>query len=127
MAWTFLLLIPLSPWLNDSPYWGDVYRFPNVEACRAAMAANVAFRNEVTARLDWEVRNYWALQDALNEAYESYQVWDWALTVAGGYVGTQPNWTPQMGLKGLRQRLSPEDYYSGTMPPAVPIDRFPWR
>lgn len=118
-----LLLAALFPLFDNRPHPTDALRFPPADVCRAMLAANREYVRFLESRLAWEPYRYWELRGVIVEAELLRDTWDWALTVAGGY----PGWTPVMGLVELRKRLAPEAYWSGSLPPCIPLERFVWQ
>lgn len=108
----------VAPLVDDRPDPSHANLFPSADVCKAALAVNREYQEWLYARADffpWHRDHY---LDLIREASRRYVLWDWALTLAGGY----PGWTREQGLRGLRERLDPADYHAGRLPAALPVE-----
>jgi len=114
---TLFLLLPL---LDDRPPAEDLQRFPPAAVCKQQLVANGQYHANVNARLVLEPGNYWDLRDCLREANECYWAWYWLhYAQSCGSAEDRRN-----ALAQVRELIGWDLYYSGLMPPCVPIWRF---
>jgi hypothetical protein len=107
--------------LADAPPVSDCERFPDRATVGDLLAFNRAYRECLTSRQAVEPARRWELREALQETDRLYEVWD-AIGDArrdSWYVTFR-----RQALKRLRDLLGPEAYYTGNLPPHVPIWRF---
>jgi hypothetical protein len=107
--------------LDNSPLMHDVYRFPRREQVNELLNFNRDYRNHLAVRQALYPRRWWEFQAAIQETDDLYKAWD-SLRDGGGefyYV-----YVRRYGLKRLRALIGDDAYYSGHMPPHVPLWRF---
>jgi hypothetical protein len=107
--------------LADAPPLYDCMRFPDRGLVNELLAFNRAYRRHLDSRQSLEVASRWELHEALQEADRLYQVWDMVRDARSDcYCVT----VRRAALKKLREALGPQAFYSGTLPPHVPVWRF---
>lgn len=107
--------------LLGAPSLSDGNRFPERGAISDMLAFNRAYRQSLDSRLAVELVRWWELQEAVQETDRLYAVWDLVRDARCDYYYV----TVRRGaLKRLRDMVGPELYYSGNMPPYVPLWRF---
>lgn len=109
-------------WAIAEPPPGDAYRLPPFQSLRDGRLFNQRYQKHLQGRLDWEPYRRDALNAALIEARELYEVWDCA-------EGAHPDYPCPPDLKAcyhrrLRRLLGPDDYRRMNLPPCVPTWRF---
>ena len=115
-----LILVPLSPWLDDRPPQSDLRRFPSAEVCVHMIGAIESYKEFLDARVGFV--DHLALFELKAESNEAWGAWETLHSVhRNGYSERRDR------LKTLLIVIGPEEYYLGRMPSALPIDRMPWR
>lgn len=122
MDWILIAAL-LSPLIDDRPPVEDLQRFPAAAICDEQIAAADRYWTHLQARLEWEPLNYWRLSTVAAEAAELRRAWS---ALRDACVHSHPDWQRE-ALRTLRERIGPEAYYAGRMPPCVPVWRFEWR
>jgi hypothetical protein len=107
--------------LADAPPLHDCQRFPDRAAVSEMLAFNRAYRQHMDSRQAVEVVHWWEYREAVQEADRLYQVWDTVRDARCDYYYVTVR---RHALKKLRDALGAEDYYSGKLPPHVPVWRF---
>ncbi|HXG10455.1 MAG TPA: hypothetical protein VNK04_11900 [Gemmataceae bacterium] len=107
--------------LIDAPPLMDCLRFPDRAVVSELLAFNRAYRQHLDTCLTVELVHWWELREALQETDRLYQVWDTVRDARCDYYYVTVR---RQALKRLREMLGEEAYYSGTLPPHVPIWRF---
>jgi hypothetical protein len=107
--------------LADAPPAQDCCRFPERTAVNEFLAFNRAFRQHLDIRQPGEPARWWELRTALQETDYLYQVWDTVRDARCEYYYVTVR---RQALKRLREMLGEEGYYSGRLPPYVPVWRF---
>jgi hypothetical protein len=127
----FLLLAPPDDPPAEPPpvQLQDLDRFPCRECvtswCRFSRDYRCRLRDELSLGEAWRERALWA---ALDQARDCYQPWD--LLEDAQAEWRDPACRLEM-LEALRDLIGPEAYYTGRMPPPVPlwhwreVDRYP--
>jgi hypothetical protein len=107
--------------LADAPPLSDCERFPDRATVSELLAFNRVYREYLTRRQAVEPARRWELREAIQETDRLYAVWEaigdarrdfWYVTFR------------RQALKRLRDTLGPEAYYTGSLPPHVPVWRF---
>jgi hypothetical protein len=83
---------------------------------------NRDYRNDLTKRLAMDRLNGDALQAAILETDQLHKVWQTLLDARCDYYHTTVR---RQSLMQLRDLVGPEAFYSGQLPPHVPVWRFP--
>jgi hypothetical protein len=107
--------------LLDAPPLSDGLRFPDRCVVNELLAFNRAYRQHLDSRQALDATFLWELHEALQEADRLYQVWDTIRDARCDYYYVTVR---RQALKKLRELLGMPAYYSGDLPPHVPIWRF---
>ncbi|HEV3144570.1 MAG TPA: hypothetical protein VGZ47_11845 [Gemmataceae bacterium] len=107
--------------LADAPNLHDCIRFPEKALSVECLAFNRAYRKAIEKRLPLEFDQEAALKETLRETDELYKIWD---TVRDARCEIYYVPVRRQALKQLRNLIGPEAYYSGHLPPHVPLWRF---
>jgi hypothetical protein len=107
--------------LTGAPPLGDGMRFPDRSTISDMLAFNRAYRQSLDSRVSVELVHWWELQEAVQESDRLYQIWDLVRDARCDYYYVTVR---RQALKRLRDMIGPEAYYSGTLPPYVPVWRF---
>lgn len=107
--------------LADAPPWEDGVRFPDRVQINDLLAFNRAYRKHIADRRPVELAHSWQLEAVLRETDQLYTIWETVKDARGEcyYVTIR-----RQALKKLRELLGEEAYYSGRLPPCVPLWRF---
>lgn len=104
--------------LADAPPLCDCQRFPDRSAISDLLAFNRACRQHLDSRQAIELVHWWELREAIQETDHLYQVWDTIRDARCDYYYVTVR---RQALKRLRDTLGPEAYYTGCLPPHVPV------
>ena len=107
--------------LHDAPLLCDCRRFPDRTAVNDMLAYNRAYRQHIDIRQSVELAHWWEHQATLQETEQLYQIWDTVRDARCEYYYVTVR---RQALKRLRELLGEDDYYSGQLPPYVPVWRF---
>jgi hypothetical protein len=107
--------------LADAPTLNDCQRFPDRDAVNELLSFNRAYRQHLGLRQPMELARWWDLRTALQETDHLYQVWDNVRDARCEYYYVTVR---RQALKKLREMIGEDAYYTGQMPPPVPIWRF---
>ena len=107
--------------LQDAPPLFDCQRFPDRATISDLLAFNRAYRAHLDSRQSVELVHWWELREAIHETDQLYQVWDTIRDARCEYYYVT---VCRQALKRLRETLGPEAYYTGNLPPHVPLWRF---
>jgi hypothetical protein len=107
--------------LADAPTLSDCQRFPDRDAVNELLSFNRAYRQHLGLRQPMELARWWDLRTALQETDHLYQVWDNVRDARCEYYYVTVR---RQALKKLREMIGEDAYYTGQMPPPVPIWRF---
>jgi hypothetical protein len=107
--------------LADAPPLCDGRRFPDRGLINELLSFNRSYRQHLDSRQALDVTGRWELHEALQEADRLYQIWDTVRDARCDYYYVTVR---RQALKKLREAIGPEAYYSGCLPPHVPIWRF---
>jgi hypothetical protein len=107
--------------LENAPRVGDCQRFPERTAVNDLLAFNRAYRQFIDMRQPVELIHWWDLRLAMQETDRLYQIWDTVRDARCDYYYVTVR---RQALKHLRELVGEEDYYSGNLPPSVPLWRF---
>lgn len=107
--------------LENAPSLADCSRLPPAELAMAYCRLNWSYQESLKARR-WLSRHRWdEMTEALDETQKLYQVWE----LVRDAVSTDRNWAcRRRALLRLREAIGPEAYYSGELPPCLPLWRF---
>src|SRR5205823_12083434 len=107
--------------LLDAPSLNDSLRFPDRATVNDFIALNAAYRQHLDVRQPVELAHWWELRAAAQEAELLHQVWDMVRDARCEYYYVTVR---RQALKRLRELVGDEAYYSGKLPPSVPVWRF---
>ncbi|HLW65698.1 MAG TPA: hypothetical protein VKS79_10290 [Gemmataceae bacterium] len=107
--------------LADAPNLYDYVRFPEKALAVDCLSFNRAYRRVIEKRIPLESDRAAALKEILRETDELYKIWD-AVRDARCEIYYVP--VRRQALKQLRNLIGAEAYYSGQLPPHVPLWRF---
>jgi hypothetical protein len=107
--------------LANAPPLADAQRFPDRATVSELLAFNRAYRQKMDTRQSIEVVHWWEYREAVQEADRLYQIWDTVRDARCDYYYVTVR---RHALQKLRDTLGPENYYTATLPPHVPIWRF---
>ena len=105
-----------------APLVQECERFPNRKAVQEFLAYNRWYRQDTRARLELDANQAVHLSAALAEADQLYDLW---------CVVADTSWSAlyvtarRQALQKLLDRVGPEAFYSGQLPPYVPVWRIP--
>ena len=107
--------------LHDAPPSQDCMRFPDRALINDLLKFNREYRQHLEARQATESMHWWQLRDATLECDRIYQTWDLVREANCDYYYVTVR---RQALKKLRDRLGDQAFYSGVLPPHVPVWRF---
>ena len=108
--------------MKDCPELGECYRFPDRKTVNDFLAMNRAFRNNLQLRLAIDCFNEAEIRTAIIETDQLYQIWD---TVRDANCDYYYVTVRRQALRLLRDLIGAEAFYSGNMPPPIPIWHLP--
>ena len=114
-----LLAYPAEP---PDPPLCDLQRLPPAPVAREAIAFNRRCHRVLATRADTELHREQWWTDVLSETDQLYYVWD---ALADAHNESQSIAFRRQSLGRLRELIGSEAYYSGRLPPSVPVWRFP--
>ena len=107
--------------LCDAPPLYDCMRFPDRSLVNDMLAFNRAYRQHLDNRQSMELSNAWELHEMLLEADRLYQIWDLVRDTRCDYYYVTVR---RQALKKLKEMIGDQAYYSGSLPPHVPVWQF---
>lgn len=107
--------------LADAPPLCDCLRFPQRTTINELLSFNRAYRQHLDSRQALDPTGRWDLHEALQEADRLYQIWDTVRDARCDYYYVTVR---RQALKKLRESIGPHSYYTGSLPPHVPVWRF---
>jgi hypothetical protein len=107
--------------LADAPPLHDALRFPDRSLVNDLLTFNRTYKQNVDLMLALDRSRAAELQEVLAESERLYQVWDLVRDSRCDYYYITVR---RQALKKLRDQLGDEAYYSGALPPHVPVWRF---
>jgi hypothetical protein len=107
--------------LIHAPAVNECYRFPDRATINDLLAFNRAYRQQLDSRQPVDLVNSSELRQALQETEQLYQIWDNVRDARCDYYYVTVR---RHALKRLRELAGEEAYYSGNLPPCVPLWRF---
>jgi hypothetical protein len=107
--------------LTEAPMLQDCERFPDRATVNDLLAFNRAYRRHIDVRQPVELSRWWELRTVLQETEYLYQVWDKVRDARCEYYYVTVR---RKALKDLRDMVGDDAYYSGQLPPYVPVWRF---
>jgi hypothetical protein len=110
--------------LADCPQLGETQNWPDTKMVNTFLTLNRSFRNDLHKRLEIDVYNAEAIRDAITETDHLYQVWDTLRDAQCDYYYVSVR---RQALRSLRSLIGDQAYYSGQMPPPMPLRHLPCR
>jgi len=107
--------------LHDAPPSQDCMRFPDRNLVNDLLKFNREYRQYIEARQATEAMYWWQLRETMVECDRIWQVWDTVREASCDYFYVTVR---RQALKKLRDTLGDQAYYSGVLPPHVPVWRF---
>jgi hypothetical protein len=107
--------------LADAPPLHDCMRFPDRALISDLLAFNRSYRQQLENRQHLELVYGWELREVVGEVDRLYQIWDTARDARCEYYYISVR---RQALKKLRDLVGDQAYYSGALPPHVPVWRF---
>jgi hypothetical protein len=104
--------------LATAPMVDDAVRFPERTTVNELLAFNRRYRQLIDVRKPLELVHGWELRVALQETDRLYQVWDKVRDARCPYYYVTVR---RQALKRLRELVGEDSYYSGNLPPCVPL------
>jgi hypothetical protein len=107
--------------LLDAPPLYDCQRFPDRSVVSELLTFNRAYRQNLDNRLAVEASSRARLEEAIAETDHLYQIWDAVRDTRCDYYYINVR---RQALKRLRDLIGEQAYYTGSLPPHVPVWRF---
>jgi hypothetical protein len=104
--------------LLNAPLVQDSARFPQRSFVNDLLAFNRAYRNDLITRLTIDTIHEDELRAALTETDQLYRIWDAVRDARCDYYYVMVR---RQALAQLLELIGPHAYYSGTLPPHVPL------
>jgi hypothetical protein len=108
--------------LSTAPHVAEVARFPSRDMVNDLLAFNRSYREDLNARLDLDLVHGEELRAALMETDLLYRIWDCVHDARCEFCFTPVR---RQALQQLRDLVGDAAFYSGQLPPHVPVWRFP--
>ena len=108
--------------LSNAPPLSEAERFPGRELVSDLMAFNRAYHENLTKRLEMDRVHAEELRSALLETDQLHRVWNTVHEVNCPYYYTTYR---RQALRQLRDLMGDEAFYTGTLPPHLPLWRIP--
>lgn len=108
--------------LANAPPLDDCNRFPDRHLIGDLLAFNRSYRNSLAMILEVDLGNVQSNRTALEETDQLYRVYDALRDARCDYYLTHAR---RHALKTLRELVGDEAYYSGQLPPHIPLWRIP--
>ncbi len=103
---------------KNYPNLGECQRFPGRKLLNDYLTMNRAFRHNLYKRLEMDPIYEDIIRDAIVETDQLYQVWDTIRDAECEYYYVTVR---RQALKLLKELVGDESFYSGRMPPNVPV------
>jgi hypothetical protein len=110
--------------LAQAPPLADCGRFPSREMVNEFLNFNRLYQRDLEARLAVDLVHDQQVRAALKESEQLYHIWDKVRTVRCGYYYISVR---REALQELRDLVGESAFYSGHLPPHVPVWRIPSR
>jgi hypothetical protein len=106
---------------SRAPLLAEAERFPDRKLINEYLALNRAYRNQLTQRLAIDLIHAEEIRVALSDTDQLYQIWDAVRDSRCDYYYVTVR---RQSLSLLRDLIGAESFYSGRMPPQVPVWHF---
>jgi hypothetical protein len=107
--------------LATAPTLADAVRFPDRATVNELLAFNRSYRQHIDIRQPLELVHWWELRVTVEETDRLYRVWDKVRDARCPYYYVTVR---RQALKELRELVGGDSYYSGNLPPCVPLWHF---
>jgi hypothetical protein len=107
--------------LRVAPPLAEALRFPGRDIVNDLLAFNRAYRQDLDSRLSLDVVHGEALRAALMETDQLYRIWDLVRDARCEYYYVTVR---RQALQSLRETVGNVSFYTGQLPPHVPVWRF---
>lgn len=107
--------------LHNAPPSQDCMRFPDRNLVNDLLKFNREYRQYLEARQATETVYWWQIRETMIECDRIYQVWDLVRESNCDYYYVTVR---RQALQQLRNTIGEEAFYSGVLPPHVPVWRF---
>ncbi len=106
----------------DAPKVEECRRFPQRSQIQEWLTHNRSYRNDLAARLALDTLHAEELQAAIWETDQLHRIWDTLCDARRDYYYVTVR---REALKQVRELVGLQAFYSGQLPPYVPLWRFP--
>lgn len=107
--------------LRTAPPLSECQRFPGREVVNEMLAFNRSYRQDLDGRISLDVVHGEELRAALMETDQLYRVWDLVRDARCEYYYVTVR---RQALLNLRETVGSVSFYTGELPPHVPVWRF---
>jgi hypothetical protein len=107
--------------LRAAPPLAESHRFPSRDVVNDLLSFNRSYRHDLSNRLSYDQARSEELRAALTETDQLYRVWDTVRDARCEYYYVTVR---RQALLQLRQLVGDPAFYSGQLPPHVPVWRF---
>jgi hypothetical protein len=108
--------------LQNAPPVAEAGRFPARDLVNDLLAFNRAYMQDLNARLEVDTIHGDELRAAMLETEHLYKIWDCVRDVRTEYCFVNAR---RRALQQLRELVGDRAFYTGQLPPHVPMWRFP--
>lgn len=108
--------------LANAPPVSECERFPDRELVSTVLSTNRSFRQELTERQQLDPLHSEEIRSALQEADHLYRIWDAVRDARCKYYYVPVR---RQALQELRELIGDAAFYSGQLPPPLPVWRIP--
>jgi hypothetical protein len=108
--------------LRTAPRLAEAGRLPSRDVVVDLLAFNRAYRQDLSARLELDVVHGEELRAALLETDQLYRIWDTVRDARSEYCYITVR---RQALQQLRELIGDPAFYTGQLPPHVPVWRLP--
>lgn len=107
--------------LADCPYLFEIERFPSRELICEGKEFNRSYSTHLNELVLWYPDHWCSINRQIGETEKLYEIWDVVADFRCDYYYIT---LKRMQLAKLRELIGDEDFYSGYLPPPVPVWRF---
>jgi hypothetical protein len=108
--------------LKTAPALAEVTRLPSRDVAADLLAFNRSYRDGLTSRLEVDMVHAEELRTALSETDQLHRIWDMVRDARCEYYYVTYR---RQALMQLREAVGAQAFYSGQLPPHVPLWRIP--